>query len=84
MATKADATEKACRAEMAALTAKMEADVKSAHLDISGTAFHKVRVRIGESESILTENLAGVRFRLSKEDKGIGIEWVPLAEADKE
>jgi len=82
MATEADATEQACRSEMAALIEKM--DAKGACLDVSGTAFHKVRVRIGESESLLTENLAGVRFRLSREDKGVGIESVPLAEADKE
>lgn len=83
MASEASATEKACRDEMAALSEKMEGSAKSAHIDVASTAFHKIRVRIGDAETVLSDNLAGVRFRLNSGDEE-GVGWGSLTESDKE
>jgi uncharacterized protein len=83
-ATEAEQIETACRDEMAVLARKMEESAKTAHMDVTSTAFHKIRIRIGDSETVLNENLDGHRFRLNRGGDEEGVGWVPLAEADKE
>ena len=84
LASDAAATEKACRDEMTALAEKMEGHAKTAHIDVTSTAFHKIRVRIGDAETVLNDNLSGVRFRLNKGDDEEGVGWGSLTESDKE
>lgn len=69
---------------MTALAEKMEGHAKTAHIDVTSTAFHKIRVRIGDAETVLNDNLSGVRFRLNKGDDEEGVGWGSLTESDKE
>ena len=83
-AQEAEQTEKTHRDEMSVLAGKMAESVKSAYVDVTSTAFHKIRIRIGDTETVLNENLTGIRFRLNKGDQEAGIGWVPISEAEKE
>ena len=82
--TEAARLEKACRDEMDTLAGKMEQSSQSAYLDVTSTAYHKIRIRIGDAETVLTNDQKGVRFRLNKRDGEEGVGWASLTETDKE
>ena len=84
LATDAARIEKACKDEMANLAGKMEKSAQSAHLDVTSTAFHKVRIRIGDEEMVLKHDLKGVKFRLNKSGEDDAIGAVSLTESDKD
>ena len=76
-------TEKTSLSEAKGLVEKLKKGAAEARVDITNTVFHKVKIRIGEAETVFREDLKAIRFHLDREnDKKVA--WTPLTEADKE
>ena len=75
-------TQVECTAVVNEIGAKLKESAKAAQIDVTSSAHARVKIRIGNAEKILAEELNGVRFRLGR-DGGNAVAWVPLAEADK-
>ncbi len=61
-----------------ALAEQIRSKAATVHLDVSNTAFHKVRVRVGNAETVLTADIKGARFRLKKKDGQEEVGWDSL------
>jgi uncharacterized protein (DUF342 family) len=77
-------TEAGSLGSMNELAKKMQNSAKEAYLDVTNEAHTRVKVRIGNIETVLTEDLKAVRFSLDKTDKSTGIVWSAIADIGKE
>ncbi|MDP6041569.1 MAG: hypothetical protein QGG64_23680, partial [Candidatus Latescibacteria bacterium] len=64
--------------EMKVLGSEMRKTAQNAHLDIGDTAHTRVKVRIGHTQIILSEDLKAVRFHLGS----TGVVWTALSESE--
>ncbi len=70
--------------EMKALTVKLKESAAEAFADIQDTAYSRVKVRVGNQERTLDEDLKSVRFHLDKTGEVAGVVYTNLSDVGKE
>ena len=69
---------------MKALTVKLKESAAEAFADIQDTAYSRVKVRVGNQERTLDEDLKSVRFHLDKTGEVAGVVYTNLSDVGKE
>lgn len=68
---------------MSELADKMKTSAQEAYMDVTNEAHKRVKIRIGDKETVLAEDLKAVRFSLDKTGKSAGIVWTAISDIGK-
>jgi hypothetical protein len=82
-ANEVGAQQKQLIGEMKELTAKLKESAAKAYADVQDTAFSRVKVRVGNQERVLDEDLRAVRFHLDKTGEVAGVVDTNLSDVGK-
>ena len=72
-------TQEKHRQEQQALRARIVHTAGEATVDVSGTAYARVRLRIGSEQTVLQSNLKRVRFHIDPNGETPGVFWTDLS-----
>ena len=76
-------TESEAMMKLKGLGEALQKSAEAARLEVSRVAYRRVKIRIGDIETTLEEEVKASRFRLEKSGRAMGITWGALSGADK-